>query len=198
MEHSNLLSNNGSRSHAFDRERLLAVLGPGNLDFRGKPTKTNAFTLLHGVEPETKNASDLGRFVRTTLQHHYNWAILDNAKLYYVLDRLRNFTASVTSYVHEHPWETAFALLSVLSITIVPVILPAIGFSAIGPVAESIAAAWQSSIGIVAAGTPFAFLQGAAMGGAAAGVFYGAGFAGLAVLAGKQAVDWAVGWWHRE
>jgi hypothetical protein len=150
------------------------------------------------VEPETKNASDLGRFVRTTLQHHYNWAVLDNAKLYYVFDRLRNFTASVTSYVHEHPWETAFALLSVLSIAIVPVILPAIGFSAIGPFAESIAVAWQSSIGIVAAGTPFAFLQSAAMGGAAAGVFYGAGVAGLAVLAGKKAFDWAVGWWHRE
>ena len=132
------------------------------------------------------------------LQHHFNWAILDNAKLSYVLSRLRNFTASVTSYVHEHPWEMAFALLSILGITIVPVILPAIGFSAIGPVAESIAAAWQSSIGIVAAGTPFAFLQGAAMGGAAAGVFYGAGFAGLALLAGKKAVDWAVGWWHRE
>ncbi len=87
-------------------------------------------------------------------------------------------------------------LFSILSITIVPVILPAIGFSAIGPVAQSIAAAWQSSLGIVAAGTPFAFLQSAAMGGAAAGVFYGAEIAGLAVLAGKKAVGWATGWWN--
>jgi hypothetical protein len=31
------------------------------------------------------------------------------------------------------------------------------------------------------------------MGGAAAGVFYGAGVAGLAVLAGKKAVGWAIG-----
>lgn len=100
--------------------------------------------------------------------------------------------------MHEHSWETAFALLSVLSITIVPVILLAIGFSAIGSIAKSIAIAWQSSLGIVAAGTSFAFLQSAAMGGATAGVFYGAGVAGLAVLAGKKAVDWAVGWWHRE
>lgn len=150
------------------------------------------------MEPQTKNASNLGMLVRTMLQHLYNWAILDNARLLNVLDRLRNFTASVTSYVHKHPWETAFALLSILGITIVPVVLPAIGFSAIGPVAQSIAAAWQSSIGIVAAGTPFAFLQSAAMGGAAAGVFYGAGVAGLAVLAGKKAFDWAVEWWHRE
>ena len=132
------------------------------------------------------------------LQYYYNGAILDNAKLSYILGRLRNFTASLTSYVHKHPYETAIALLSILSIIIIPVIMPTIGFSAIGPVAQSIAAAWQSSIGIVAAGTPFAFLQSAAMGGAAAGVFYGAGVAGLAVLTSKKAVDWAVGWWHRE
>ncbi len=143
------------------------------------------------------------------LQHHRNGAILDNAQLFYVLDRLRNqlsyvldrlrnFATSVTSYAHEHPWETAFALLSILSILVVPVILPAIGFSALGPVAQSIAAAWQSSLGIVAAATPFAFLQSAAMGGAAAGVFYGAGVAGLAVLGGKKAVGWAIGWWNKE
>lgn len=34
------------------------------------------------------------------------------------------------------------------------------------------------------------------MGGAAAGMFYGAGVAGLAVLAGKKAVGWAIGWWN--
>ncbi len=65
MEHSNLLANNGSRTHASNRKSLLAVLGLGNLDFRGKPTKTNAFTLLYDVEPQTKDASNLGRFVRT-------------------------------------------------------------------------------------------------------------------------------------
>lgn len=67
MKHSNLLSNNDLRSHAFDRERLLAVLDSSNLDFRDKSTKTNAFTLLHDVKSKTKNASNLERFVRTTL-----------------------------------------------------------------------------------------------------------------------------------
>ena len=124
-------------------------------------------------------------------------AILDNAELFYVLDHLRNFTVSVTSYVG-HPWETAFAFLSILSITIVPFILPAMGFSAIEPIAQSTAAGWQSSIGIVVAGTLFAFLQSAAMGGVAAGVCYGAGVAGLDVLAYKKTFEWAVGWWHTE
>ena len=63
MEHRNLLPNNSSRSHTSHRESLLVVLGPGNLDFRGKPTKTNALIPLHGVEPQTKQlveASDVG------------------------------------------------------------------------------------------------------------------------------------------
>jgi hypothetical protein len=34
------------------------------------------------------------------------------------------------------------------------------------------------------------------MGGAAAGVFYGAGVVGLGVLAGKKAVSRAIGWWN--
>lgn len=102
----------------------------------------------------------------------------------------------MTNYVREHPWEITFALLSILSISIVPIILPAIGFSAIGPVAGSLAAAWQSSIGIVAAGTPFGFLQSTAMGGAAASIFYGAGVAGLAGLAIKKAVGWVTKWWN--
>ena len=96
--------------------------------------------------------------------------------------------------MHGHPWKTAIVLLCILSISIVPVILPTLGFSAIGPVAESIAAAWQSSIGIVAAGTPFSLLQSAAMGGAVGSVFYGAGVAGLAGLAVKKVGDWAGSW----
>ncbi|RYP18049.1 hypothetical protein DL765_004165 [Monosporascus sp. GIB2] len=43
------------------------------------------------------------------------------------------------------------------------------GFSAVGPTAGTAAAAWQSSIGLVQAGSFFAWCQSAAMGGAAAG-----------------------------
>ena len=62
-----------------------------------------------------------------------------------------------------------------------PAILGAVGFSAVGPVAGSAAAAWQASMGSVVAGTLFPFLQSAAMGGAAMGVFTGIGAAGAAV-----------------
>ena len=39
----------------------------------------------------------------------------------------------------------------------------AVGFSAIGPVAGSLAAGWQASMGAVAAGSSFSVIQGAAM-----------------------------------
>lgn len=44
------------------------------------------------------------------------------------------------------------------------------GISTIGPVAGTIAAGWQASLGSVASGSLFSFLQSAAIGGAAAGV----------------------------
>lgn len=54
------------------------------------------------------------------------------------------------------------------------------GFSALGPVAGSFAAGWQAGIGgSVAAGSLFAFLQSAAMGGAAIGLFTGIGAVGV-------------------
>lgn len=57
-----------------------------------------------------------------------------------------------------------------------------------GPVAGSIAAGWQASIGSVVTGSAFAFLQSAAMGGAAIGLFTGIGaVGGLVAVAGVGA-----------
>lgn len=63
-----------------------------------------------------------------------------------------------------------------------PTILGAIGFGPTGPVRWSIAAAWQSSIGSVAAGSLFAFLQSAAMTEAVKVLFYVIGALGVVVL----------------
>lgn len=60
-------------------------------------------------------------------------------------------------------------------------ILGAAGFAAAGPVAGSAAAAWQSSIGLVQAGSLFAWCQSAAMGGAAVGGIVACGAAGGSV-----------------
>lgn len=65
-----------------------------------------------------------------------------------------------------------------------PAILGAIGFSAAGPVLGSVAAGWQASMGSVAAGSLFAFLQSAAMGGAAMGLFTGVGVLGAVMATG--------------
>ncbi len=58
------------------------------------------------------------------------------------------------------------------------------GFAAAGPVAGSAAAAWQSSIGLVQAGSVFAWCQSAAMGGAAVGGILATGIAGAGVAVG--------------
>lgn len=74
-------------------------------------------------------------------------------------------------YVHDHPvrfgLQATLAVVSTAALITVP-ILGAIGFSAIGPVAGSVAAGWQASIGLVEAGSLFALCQSAAMGGAVA------------------------------
>lgn len=57
----------------------------------------------------------------------------------------------------------------------------AVGFSAAGPVAGSAAAAWQSSIGAIQAGSLFAWCQSAAMGGSALGWIQAGGIVGTAL-----------------
>ncbi|KAK8203705.1 hypothetical protein IWZ01DRAFT_93146 [Phyllosticta capitalensis] len=66
-------------------------------------------------------------------------------------------------------------------------LLSALGFTAAGPAAGSVAAGWQSAITPAAAHSPFATLQSAAMGGCGAGVVGGivrAGALGSSVTAG--------------
>lgn len=60
-------------------------------------------------------------------------------------------------------------------------LIKAIGFGALGPIAGSIAATWQASIGIVSAGSTFSTIQSAAMLGGpilAAGALIGLGIWG--------------------
>lgn len=58
------------------------------------------------------------------------------------------------------------------------------GFGAAGPIAGSAAAGWQASIGLVEAGSIFAWCQSAAMGGAAVGGILATGLAGAGVAVG--------------
>lgn len=74
-------------------------------------------------------------------------------------------------YVEDNPVRFALQVTGAVASTAAVVALPilgAIGFSALGPVAGSVAAGWQASIGLVEAGSLFALCQSAAMGGAAA------------------------------
>ena len=98
---------------------------------------------------------------------------------------------SIRNHAQEHPsvfiLQATGLLLSTAALFTLPV-LGALGFGALGPVAGTTAAAWQASLGLVQAGSLFAWCQSAAMGGAAlsgiiAGGAVGAGMAGTATLA---------------
>ncbi|KAK2757662.1 hypothetical protein FQN54_004631 [Arachnomyces sp. PD_36] len=89
-------------------------------------------------------------------------------------------------YAREHPYQFGFqavgGTLALASVGAVPV-LGALGFSAVGPVAGSVAAGVQSSMGLVQAGSVFAWCQSVTMGGAAVGGLVGAGATGAGVAA---------------
>ena len=92
----------------------------------------------------------------------------------------------IKNYIKKHPYRFGLQALggvvTIASIAVVP-ILGAVGFTALGPVAGSAAAAWQSSIGLVEAGSFFALCQSIAMGGAAIGGIVGAGLGGAGIIA---------------
>jgi len=83
----------------------------------------------------------------------------------------------VFAHMKTHPISSGLTVAGSLVLGVTSIINPAlgiIGFSAMGPVAGSAAAAWQSSIGLVQAGSFFAWCQSLAMGGSAAGAILGA------------------------
>ncbi|KAI9741615.1 MAG: hypothetical protein M1835_003090 [Candelina submexicana] len=99
-------------------------------------------------------------------------------------------TSRLLNHVKSHPYLTALQASGLLiSATALgaPTLLGAAGFGALGPVANSAAAAWQSSQGIVQAGSLFSWLQSAAMGGAAAGSIATAGLWGGGAVVGATA-----------
>lgn len=76
------------------------------------------------------------------------------------------------NHVKAHPILTGIQVLgttvSILSFCAVP-ILGAVGFGAAGPIANTAATAWQSSMGVATTGSLFSWCQSAAMGGVAVG-----------------------------
>ena len=85
------------------------------------------------------------------------------------------------AYAKAHPFLLASQIASGICVTASLVALPVIGaagFGAAGPVLGSAATAWQSSIGVVQAGSIFAWCQSAAMGGAAVNGIIAVGAAG--------------------
>lgn len=99
-------------------------------------------------------------------------------------------SCQVAKYIVDNPIPFTFQAIGGVAMFVSAITVPvlgAIGFSAVGPAAGSVAAGMQSSIGLVPAGSLFAWCQSVAMGGAAlggvnAGIFGGAGVVGAATL----------------
>lgn len=133
-------------------------------------------------------------------------SLSDMKKQIPTLTSLKEITGAVPSLWYKCPEtnkpevcsENLWKLRSIVGGTVVAsgvaayYILPSLGFSAIGPDPGSFAAAWQSSIGIVPAGSMFAITQSLGMTGTGALVIGGTS-AGLTLLAGLVAankLDW--------
>ncbi|KAF3912892.1 hypothetical protein AA313_de0206980 [Arthrobotrys entomopaga] len=84
-------------------------------------------------------------------------SIADKANEWYpVLQKILN---DIIDFCKKHPDLLLFILLTAGGLSIIPILLRIAGFSLSGVVPGSFAAAWQSTIGDVAAGSFFAFLQ---------------------------------------
>lgn len=100
---------------------------------------------------------------------------------------MAQLVGSLTAWVQAHKKQTTLIVTGITLFAFylaMPAILGAIGFSATGPVLGSVAAGWQATIGSVASGSVFSFLQSAAMGGAAMGLFTGIGVLGAVIAVG--------------
>jgi Interferon-induced 6-16 family len=91
-------------------------------------------------------------------------------------------------YAKSHPYLTALqassAIPSAFSLG-APLLLNLAGFSAAGPVAGTVATTWQSSMGVVKAGSLFSWCQSAAKGGKAAAGISAAGVVGSGDVSGE-------------
>lgn len=103
---------------------------------------------------------------------------------------LSNAGRKILQTVQENPKTTkniiGVTACAIAAPLLTSVAITAVGFGAAGPIAGTLATTWHASIGNVVAGSGFAFLQSAAMGGAAAGTL-GWGAAGVGAAAGAAA-----------
>ena len=90
------------------------------------------------------------------------------------------------AYARAHPYlltsQVVGGVVTAASLA-APAALGAIGFGVLGPTAGTVATSWQSSIGLVQAGSLFSWCQSVGMGGAAVNGIIASGAAGGGVLA---------------
>jgi len=112
---------------------------------------------------------------------------------------LRNVPSVVLKWITAHPGQSALVVANgVLLFTpaaLTGPLLATMGFGASGPVAGSVAAWLQSVLGPIGAGSAFAYLQSAAMGGYGVAVVNGITQA-CAAISGTAVA--AAGWWFRK
>ncbi|RPA74171.1 hypothetical protein BJ508DRAFT_313134 [Ascobolus immersus RN42] len=164
-----------------DREliiRLLAILGP----------RINANGLMFALICRLVDANG---FIHTLL-HRFADAVFRDS-----------FLLRMARYIKEHPYQAAFMVAGIV-LSANPLALA--GFGTLGPIAGSIAAGWQASMGAsVVAGSLFSVLQSAGMVYGAVMPAIGGGILGSAVVSAvveaqiERIKEWGRalrGWWN--
>lgn len=96
-------------------------------------------------------------------------------------------TQRISDFAHRNPWKFGASILGGVASVVglgVPLAIGAAGFGAGGVVAGSAAAGIQSGIGLVQAGSIFAWCQSVGAGGAALATLLGVGYTGVFMALG--------------
>ncbi|KAI8937286.1 hypothetical protein NX059_006494 [Plenodomus lindquistii] len=107
-----------------------------------------------------------------------------NEKVEAIKTSVTGMTRAVRAWVKAHPWQAAAIVITIILIACTPAFLHIAGFTAGGIAAASLAAGIQSGIGCVAAGSTFAVLTSAMMGGYGVFVVFGAPWIILSAIIG--------------
>ncbi|KAL8647837.1 MAG: hypothetical protein Q9210_005326 [Variospora velana] len=170
------------RTELFAMASLLYEIMTGRKPLEGLTDEEVQHRFIHGHFPDDAAALPNSLFILSGWNADFSQELTRRVKSQDV-----TLFQAAKNYAKAHPVLTVLTglqivgtTLSVLSFYAVPA-LGAIGFTAAGPAANSVAAAWQASMGAVKAGSLFAWCQSAAMGGRALGGIQAAGVAGTAL-----------------
>ncbi|MCJ1248403.1 hypothetical protein MMC30_005620 [Trapelia coarctata] len=180
------------RAEAFALGSLLYEIETGKKPHEGLSDDEVQRKYSAGEFPQDVARLKLG----STIYSAWSWEFMHEldrlAEMKKSQPRYKQIIDKTGNYAKEHPFLFGSQFLGgtlSLGFLAAPFTLGAVGFAATGPVAGSLAAAWQASMPLAQAGSLFSWLQGAAMGGPAFGGLLAAAGSGATIVGGLTAMS---------